>query len=506
MRRLVLLLGSLAILPAGPAFAQWKEYETAHFKIISESPPANVEKFAEELESYDKLMRMATATSDDEKVVKVRIFEVPSTTEVENALGLSGTGIAGFYTNNQLGPYAVTPRKVHDGGRYFDADLVLHHEYAHHFMLQYFPTIYPSWYIEGFAEMIGSSLIMSDGRIGYGMPAKQRGNEIVANWVPLNELLTKSDVKDVDPYAQGWALTHFFTFDKTRSGQLRQYLSAISAGKSFAEAAKVFGDLTALNREARRYVTSGSFEYKPVTVAIAKPAVTRERILSAGEVDLMPETMALDNYDISSLRKEGERKRAEDRRAKILQKIRDGAAKYPTDGYAQMLLAEAEFDAGNYAQARAATDRLLAVEPNNVRGLARLSMLKSLDAAKLQGPARTAAIADARASAIRANRLAPLEALPLLAYYQSYSLTGEAAPTEALNALYQVVSTVPGDDKYRLLLVDELDRRHSYDEAIMWLTPLSNSPHDSPQRAAAQERQKQLIAKRDAARAAKSAS
>lgn len=506
MRKLAVMLSASVILAAHPAIAKWNEYETAHFKIISESSPANVEQFAEELESYDKLMRMATAIKDDEETVKVRIYEVPSTSEVEEALGLHNTGIAGFYTNNQLGPYAVTPRKVRGAGRFFDADLVLHHEYAHHFMLQYFPATYPQWYVEGFAELIGSSLVMDDGRIGYGMPAKQRGNEIAAYWVPLGELLTKSDVKDVDPYSQGWALTHFFTFDKVRSAQLRQYLAAINAGKSYADAAKVFGDLSVLNREARRYVTSGSFEYRPVKVDIAKPAVVRSRPLSNGEVALMPETIALDNYDINSLRKAGDRKEAEDRRAKILQQIQTVSAKYPDDAFAQMLLSEAEYDAGNYDQARAAAGRLVAIDPNNVRGLSRLSMLKSLDASKLQGAARTATIAEARAMAIKANRLAPLDPLPLLAFYQSFNLTGEPSSTDALNALYQVVSTVPGDDKYRLLLVNELERRGSYVEAIAWLLPLSNSPHDSPQRKEAQEKMKQLEAKRDAAKAAKSAS
>ena len=182
--------------------AQWREVETAHFLIVSESPPAQIEKFAERLEKYDKLMRLATGTAQDDPV-KVRIYEVASTAEIEKALGLDNSGVAGFYDSNPLGPYAVTPRKTREGGRYFTPALVLHHEYAHHFMLQYFPAIYPSWYTEGFAELIASSQELEDGRMGYGMPAKHRGNEIAAYWVPLQELLTKEKVNDLDRYAQG---------------------------------------------------------------------------------------------------------------------------------------------------------------------------------------------------------------------------------------------------------------------------------------------------------------
>ena len=111
----------------------------------------------------------------------------------------------------------MTPHKTKGTGRYFTPELVLHHEYAHHFMLQYFPAIYPSWYVEGFAELIGSSKMMDDGRIGYGMPALHRGNEINAYWVPLQDLLTKDKVVYLDTYGQGWALTNFLTFNSKHS-------------------------------------------------------------------------------------------------------------------------------------------------------------------------------------------------------------------------------------------------------------------------------------------------
>src|SRR6478735_7077023 len=132
MRRLLRALAPLAIFLPTAAVADWREHETAHFLIVSESPPAEVEEFAARLESYDKLMRMATGTKVDDPV-KVRIYEVPSLSEVEQALGEHNSGIAGFYDSNMLGPFAVTPHKTSGTGRYFTPELVLHHEYAHHF-------------------------------------------------------------------------------------------------------------------------------------------------------------------------------------------------------------------------------------------------------------------------------------------------------------------------------------------------------------------------------------
>jgi len=478
------------------ASAQWREVETAHFLIVSESSPAEVEKLAQRLESYDKLMRLATGIAEDDPV-KVRIYEVASTAEIEKALGVNDTGIAGFYDDNALGPYAVTPRRTRDGGRYFTPALVLHHEYAHHFMLQYFPAIYPSWYTEGFAELIASSQVLEDGRIGYGMPAKQRGNEIAAFWVPLTELLTKEKVSSVDRYAQGWALTHFFTFDKQRAGQLRKYLTAIANGKSYAEAAKIFGDLAALNREALRYVTSGSFDYRPVKVEVVRPVIKRARLLSQGEASLIGETIALRDDELSLYRKAGARKREASLRLANLNRIRVKNDRFPGDPFALYLLAESEYSSGEFARSEIATDRLLGLDPNHIRGLARKSLLLSTAAGKLTGPARAAKAKQARQMASKANRLDKADPMPLLAYYQSFNLAGETPSPIAINGLRQVVTTLPRDNSARQLLVDQLARDKRYDEAIGWLLPIANSPHESPRREVARE----LRAKLEAAKA-----
>ncbi len=492
MRRYI-FAAMAAWLGATSASAQWREVETAHFLIVSESEPAKIEKFAERLESYDKLMRMATGITEDDPV-KVRIYEVASTGEIEQALGLNDSGVAGFYDSNPLGPYAVTPRKTSDGGRYFTPTLVLHHEYAHHFMLQYFPAIYPGWYTEGFAELIASSQQLDDGRIGYGMPAKQRGNEIAAYWVPLTELLTKEKVKNLDRYGQGWALTHFFTFDKTRAGQLRDYLTALAKGQSYADASKVFGNLATLNREARRYVTSGSFEYKPVKVEITRPVVMRTRLLSQGEAALINETIALRDDELSLYRKAGARKREESLRRSNLDRIRAKAARFPNDPYALHLLAEGEFSMGEFTRSETAADRLLAVNPNHVRGLARKSLLISTAASKLTGQARAAKAKEARQLAAKANRLDIDDPMPLLAFYQSFNLAGEKPSSVAIEGLLQVVARLPRDNSARQLLVDQMARDKRFDEAIAWLLPIANSPHESPRRDAAREQRAQLEA------------
>jgi tetratricopeptide (TPR) repeat protein len=489
LKLIIGLAATLLSVAATAAEPAWTATETAHFIIYSKSPKERVEQLATEVESYDKLIRMATNVSDDTQPVKVRIYEVDGLKEIRDALGLDDDSpVAGFYSANALGPFLVTPRKTGYVGPNFTPSLVLHHEYAHHMMLQYFPAAYPLWYVEGFAELIGSSAVMDDGRIGYGMPAKQRGHDIAVDWVPLQELLTNEKPWGIDPYGQGWAVTHFFTFDKTRSAQFRQYLAALNAGHSLADAAKVFGDLNALDREARQYVTKGSFEYRPVKVEIAQPVVQSVRPLSAGEAALIPEVVAFSDDDLNLYDKKGDRDREQARRERNLKRTRDTVAQYPDDPFALYFLAESEYALGNYAQSGAAADRLLAIHPNDVHGLARKAMTMAVLSRDLPANQKMAQLQQAQAMAAKANHLDPNDTLPLLAYYETFHAAGQKAPEQAVEGLEQVVSTDPRDTHPRNLLVDELAADRKWADAIYWLGPLANDPHDSPARDSARKK------------------
>lgn len=488
--RVIIAFFAAGISVAAAAEPTWQAAETQHFIIYSKSPRERVEQLATDLESYDKLLRMATNISSGIEPVKVRIYEVDDLEDIRNALGMDYTSaVAGFYSANSLGPFLVTPRNMPAYvGNDFTAPMVLHHEYTHHFMLQYFPAAYPGWYTEGFAELIGSSKMMDDGRIGYGMPAKQRGHDIAVYWAPVQEVLTEEKPWGVDRYAEGWALTHFFTFDKNRSQQFRQYLAALNSGRSLEDAAKVFGDLNSLDREARAYVTKGSFEYRPVKAEIARPVIQKVRPLSAGEAALIPEVVAYDDSDLNEMDKKGDRDHEKARRERNLEQTRKVAQKYPNDPFGLYFLAEAEYASENYAPSEAAANRLLSLRPNDVHGLARKAMAMAVQARNLPATQKSAKLAEARALAMKANHLDHDATLPLLAYYETYHEAGEQAPDVAVEGLMQVVSTDPRDNLPRELLVDALASRQKWAEAIAWLGPMANDPHDSPVRESARKK------------------
>ena len=498
---LSLFTGVMLVCAATSANAEWRRYDTQHFTIYSESNEKRVDELATGLEKIDGLMRMATGMPMDADAIKVRIYEVADESQVQAALGAdSDTGVAGFYESNILGPYAVTLRQIVAETDYqFTPELVLHHEYAHHFMLQYFPATYPGWYIEGFAELIGSSKTLPDGRIAYGYPAKQRGHDLAADWVNMrNVLLDPPEKVRLDYYGQGWAMTHYLTFSKERAGQLRQYLTALTAGKSAADSAKAFGDLENLDRDARRYVASSTFDYKQVAVPIKMPVIQKVSAVSAAEAALIPEAIAFSDFPLSEIRKAGERDKEAKRREDTLKHARSKAAAFPNDPYALYLLAQLENSAGNKAEAEADADRLLAVQPSSVGGMVIKSILLSQEAGAMTGSARLQEAEKARALAVAANKADPDNPLTYVAFYQTYPAAGVTAPADAVNALETAVEKLPKNTNVRLMLVDELANENRYAEAIFVLSPIANDPHESPLRQAARERMAQLKAKADA--------
>lgn len=495
MRTLIgwLCLALAACLPAAASGAEWRAAETEHFIIYTDESDKELEKMATRLEKMDALLRMATGISDDVEPVKVRIYVVEDTAAVGKAVGRDGSGILGFYTSNIFGPFAVTPAKTPSYAGGFDADMVLYHEYAHHFMLQYFPASYPQWYVEGFAELIGSSKFLPDGRIGYGMPAKHRGDHLAFAWAPLQEVLTKpaDKVHNFDLYGQGWAITHFLTFSDERAPQMREYLKRLTQGQSLEEAAKAFGNVSKLNQEAAKYLRAGSFAYKPVDVKIEEPVIRAVRPLGPGEAALVPETIAFRDYSLNWFKKEANKKRELEFRESILAQIRDKAARYAADPFALYLLGEAEYAAGNYDRAEAAADRLLALDPNHVRGRVRkaLAMLQNAPAAQ-----RAARAGEARKLVLAANRANPNDVLPLVGYYETFKLAGERAPDQAVEGLAAAVETLPGDESIRQMLVDEMAAQKKWRLAIAYLAPLANSPHETPMREEARKQMAQLEA------------
>ncbi|HEY1607514.1 MAG TPA: hypothetical protein VGF77_18150 [Allosphingosinicella sp.] len=463
-----LAFGAMTALPTA-AQAGWREAETPHFQIYSDGGETQLVDFALRLEGLDALLHKATGFAANSEPTKVRVIMLQTMQMVQKASHERNPNLAGFYTVNIEGPIAVSSYSK-DNDYTTTPEITLFHEYAHHFMLEYFPASYPAWYVEGFAEIASTSEPAGGGKMSYGKAASHRGYSLTSSrWIPVQQLLDTtyaSSPEDSDFYGESWLLAHYLTFSPKRAGQLRKYLAALESGVPNQDAAKAaFGDLDQLNRDAQIYLEQANFMYHQVQVTIPARDTIKVSELSPGASDLMEETASLRD----SMSKE--------EMAAYLTNLKQKAARYPDDPYALQLLADAEYLADDYAASGTAIDRLLARTPNSVPGRVRKAMVLLQEADSLDGSAREAKIAQARRLIIAANQSAVNDPGPLVAYYRSFVVAGERPPQQAVEGLMQAVGTIPADPRPRMMLVNELIRDDKLADAIDYLEPLAYDPH-----------------------------
>lgn len=466
-------IAALAIAMLAPVTAQadWFEASSDHFVVYYEGNAERAERFAEDLERYDKALRIARGvpSTPPGAANRVTVYVVSGTDAVESLSRRNN--IAGFYIGRAEGPIAIVPRRSGDGGKDdLSANTVLQHEYAHHFMYSNWPNAaYPSWFTEGFAEFHATAAVAKDGGVILGAPPHYRGYTIMSgNWLPLDRLLIAGSLKLNGQerealYGRGWLLTHYLIFNKPREGQLNAYLNAINSGKTPLEAGRVFGDLKAFDRELERY-KSTRFELRKVRAEAIKLGVVKVRPLRAGEAAVM---------DVRIRSKVGvDAKTAPGFYARALR----AAGPYPDDPVAQMVLAEAAYDAREYAAAEGAADRAIAADAKAIdahiyKAMARMALARK---AKDRTPATWGAI---RKIITTANRLDPDDPEPLILFYRSYAGAGLPPTENAKKGLLYAFNLAPFDMDLRMNAALMQLRDGKLEAARDMLRPIAFNPH-----------------------------
>jgi hypothetical protein len=473
MKALKFAVAAAAALLASAANAEWHEARTNHFIIYSEGKQAEVAAFAERLERFDNALRVLQKRPVNEvlpDIAKVHVFRFGDTSDIGRLAG--GQGVAGFYIPRAARPVAFTPirdyrnpgsRSREDEKTNLKPEVVLFHEYTHHYMLANFPTTYPSWYIEGFAEANATIELRPDGSFMVGLPANHRARELFdMQQLHVRKLLDPnfeytSLEQLIQKYSLGWLLTHYMTFSKARAGQLQTYLKLLADGKpALAAAEEAFGDLNKLQSELQKYKSSNLPAAEVVPAGYTKPTVTT-RQLSPTEERFIQQKIKLARGVT----------RAEARG--LASMFNRAAAELPTDYNVQLLAAEASLDALDFAGAMTAANRALAINPNSVDAM--LFKARSLFEAKSGAPER---FREARALLVRARKTDENDPRPLIEYYRSYRAAPERPiPDLAAAALDQAYDLARHDDTYRLLLTRQLLEENRLDAAEQVLAPVA---------------------------------
>ncbi|HEX8447530.1 MAG TPA: hypothetical protein VF649_13065 [Sphingomonas sp.] len=479
----------LAAMCAGPAWAAtaWQEARTDHFIVYAAGDAQSVRDYATRLERYDKGLHVfrGLESRPSDHANPVIVFVVPNVDTVQRlcAGGRKKTGcgeVYGFYNTRPGRSVAFTPRRSGEGKYDLNAQTVLFHEYAHHFMFANYSGAYPAWFTEGFAEFNGTARFEKDGGIGFGIPAMHRAYGLVSGKPLSLEAMLTADNRKLDPqqrdalYGRGWLLTHYLTFAPERREQLSRYLQALNGGKPSLDAARsAFGDLKQLDRDLDRYLMKSQMSYLPLRPASLPIGPIAVRTLGPGEAAMLPVVWRS--------------KRGVDKAeaAQVVIEARRIAAPFADDPAVQGALAEAEYDAGHLDLADAAADRALAADPANRQALlykGRIALRRAADA-RSADPAVWRA---ARGWFVKANRLDPDDAEPLMLFYDSFHAAGAKPTDNAVIGLLQAFDLAPQDEGLRFRAATEYLRKGDRAEARRILAPLAFNPHAAPDNAASQ--------------------
>jgi Flp pilus assembly protein TadD len=494
------LLIILALLAPTVAHAEWYEARSRNFEVYSAGSAEQARDFAAKLERFNYVLRTYHNVTAPASRNRLRVFLLESTDAVARMAGAPGSAVAGYYVPTSRGAFLVgtyahirQASRRRDGsmsGANIDAEDILLHEYTHHFMYQYFPATYPTWYSEGFAEFWGQTQFHEHDVVEVGRPAEGRFETFhVLGWLPIERLLRAHSYSEIGGanvfllYAEGWLFVRYAFQHSDVQHQLQQYLALINHGTSYEDAARqAFPNIDHLNSELFDYAHRSRFDVLTLPF----------RAIDIGEIDvrqLRPAEGAMLGFDIKISQGYEQREAAD-----FAEDVRAEAAHYPDDPYALEILMEAERLAGNNAQALSAAEHLLQVEPHNARAMA----VKGFVAvAGLQASHSTDAHAWDGAHQLfrQAMQADPNDAFVLEGYYSSFLAQGVLPPADAQNALYSATELAPSDSELRYELARDFEMRHMIPEAIAIIRPDAYSApddgHESPREKERRERREQ---------------
>jgi len=459
---------------AQSALAAWHEASSDNFVIYADEKPAALQRYAENLERYHAAMavllgRQLEPPSPSSRVV---IFAVGDQRDIRRLSNSGSRSIAGFYIPRAAGSRAFVQDLRNDGDGDYPSisTIVLLHEYAHHFLISTGNFAMPRWLNEGAAEFFSAASFKRDGSVMIGRLAQHRAGQILfGNRMTARDLF-EADLRRDDRgkrdgafYSYSWLLYHYLTFSEERGEQLRQYQRNLIAGMdSLAAGEAAFGDLSALDRELKAYTRARlkTFQLPPERLQIG---AVRIRALPQGEAAMMPIIMR------------SQRGVDAEAAAQLLVDARSLAAQYPDDPGVLTALAEVEYDAGHDAEAIAAADRAIALDPMRANAYVQkgYALFRQADAADEPGPAYAAAMKPFEAL----NRIENDHPIPLVYYYQSFVRQGEQPSETARAALERAAQLAPFDLGLKFNTALMLLGEGKIGIARAFLQPVAVNPH-----------------------------
>ncbi|MES1200929.1 MAG: tetratricopeptide repeat protein, partial [Pseudomonadota bacterium] len=443
--------------------------ESAHFIVYGENGEAKLREAVRTLEMYDAELRHLLNAAPPERANKLEVYLLRNQPRLRQVWPNVTPDVLGFYSAS---PEEVAAFATYGEGAAIEAQQILFHEYAHHFMLQTASLPYPSWYVEGFAEYVQTITFERD-RAVVGDFTQGRAHDILsADWPPIEEFLKPDGARWSAEmhsrfYAESWAATHYLMDDPTRMIHFRDYLHALMTGAD------------------------------PVTAfqpAFGVSPADFERTLHGYARGAIPRMVApLPTIDVSHLQATPLSRATDDlllldaclRRQVGAQTIHDVGARaeeiaqhFPGDPFAQRVRARALMLRGEYAQARAILEALATASPDDIDVQYLLGESYIVEAkATTDAHARAATALQGRRYFTRAFHLNQDHVPTLFGYVETYLLGDAGFPDSAMDVLLRAYDLAPQVSTIGVNAAANLMQRQHYDEAAAMLRPIAFAPH-----------------------------
>ncbi len=468
-----LVLGTLVAAgwAAPEAQARWLRAETRHFVLYSDGPEAGLRRYAADLEDFDALLRAAHGMDPAAAPArKLDIYLVGGERDIGRVLPTTHEGLAGIYRANLGDIYAVAIRGETgaDQGRRF-----LFHEYVHHFMLQNFSAAYPAWLVEGYADYFGATHFEADRIEVGGLPPGRARSLANETWLPLSQIAgMAAPIRSGEAgrkiigiyYGQSWLLTHYMLSDPARKARLGEYLRAVGRGEDPVKALEtaIGTDLVTAQATLKAYARA--------TPGIRYPRPERPAAgIALSTLPASADDLLLENQRLKSGVTVGEQ-------AEFLKLIRTRAARFPGDRLADLTLARAEISFGDRAAGEVILQRRFAADATDVDA-AWLMALSRLFAGQADPARRVEFYTQARPWLGKAFALDGNRYQILYDYAQARSVDVDYPSDNTLAVLLKAHALAPQVAPVTVGAARGLMKRRRFDEAIILLTPLANSPH-----------------------------
>jgi hypothetical protein len=461
------------ILTTAVQAATWREATSDNFVVYSDGSESDLVNFTQRVEKFDRVLRIMTGLTQPPAPVKVRIYLVDSASAVSAMEPNHISNIAGFYTFGPGGGIAVADRERAHYKFATDGESVLYHEYSHHYMAQYFPSAYPVWYQEGFADYFAATKFNQDGTVEVGNAQMDRLPALhTEKWLSTQQLMTDSleglPQKDWGKfYSQGWLLTHYLFSDHDRLDQFKQYLALRAQGIAHEEALQKAFSLSdeQLGAQLWQYLSKGKVHVKRLTAATLTQLPNVEvRTLPGPEGDCLLLTARV-RLGVSKAEKN-----------KLLEQVRTTANRLPGNEYAQIMLGEAEASLGDRTLAYKVFQAQVAATHDDRRAMLDLAALE-LQIDQADHAARLAADRRARTLAFKANQLDHNDPQALFLFYRSFAHEENGPNQNAIDAMAQAYVNLPQYPEYAVAEARQDLHDGKPERAVAELRPIAFSPH-----------------------------